>query len=493
MQNIAKFVNTAVYTYLVDSSQIQWIQARIGFVMKPNGWVLLVMSNRECIILQFNHGSLTNQGYVVNDEKVLKVIGNHQIGDISYDEQSTVVEGIVDLDHGSRFEGLILAKDKLGIPFGYGEMYDDNGLLLYKGIMINWKRFGYGTSYHDNGLVEYEGYWCDDNRFGSGKVFDRSGKFVKECKWVHGIESDNEDYEGDGSEPLNIEMKHLKLTDRCKLAYWNVSLFYCLESIEIGNNCFGSVLTFKIDGLNRLKTIRIGINSFTEKKNGWGNKKSKSFHILNCESLESIQIGEYSFSDFGGKFEMKNLPQLQSIQIGKVGSKSCNFYCKSFEIEGTELILNMLLLGFPNLLDISIGDQAFRSSTMFGISNLSSLYRLEIGSDCFSYVKTFKLDGLNNLSCVKIGTNSFTEMPENCWNIERANNTKKSFHIMNCAKLRSIIIDRYSFSDFGGQFQLRNLNSLITIKIGSHKGNAHNFLWSSFILRGYDKGIRMND
>ena len=74
--------------------------------------------------------------------------------------------------------------------------------------------------------------------------------------------------------------------------------------------------TFKIDGLNRLKTLKIGSNSFTQKKNGYGNNKSKSFHILNCRSLESIQIGEYSFSEFGGDFELKNLPQLQSIQLG---------------------------------------------------------------------------------------------------------------------------------------------------------------------------------
>ena len=59
-----------------------------------------------------------------------------------------------------------------------------------------------------------------------------------------------------------------------------------------------------------------------------------SFHILNCESLESIQIGEYSFSDFGGDFELKNLPQLQSIQIGKIGSTSYNFYNSSFMIRG---------------------------------------------------------------------------------------------------------------------------------------------------------------
>ena len=78
----------------------------------------------------------------------------------------------------------------------------------------------------------------------------------------------------------------------------------------------------------------IGKNSFTQKKNGSGDDKSKSFHILNCESLESIEIGERSFSDFGGEFELKNLPALQSIQIGTIGSDSWNFYRSSFVIRG---------------------------------------------------------------------------------------------------------------------------------------------------------------
>ena len=102
--------------------------------------------------------------------------------------------------------------------------------------------------------------------------------------------------------------------------------------------------TFKIDGLNRLKTIKIGNNSFTQKKNWWGNDESKSFHILNCELLESIQIGEYSFSDFGGEFELKNLPRLQSIQIGTIGSESNNFCYSSFVIRGIELILNIVMI-----------------------------------------------------------------------------------------------------------------------------------------------------
>ena len=119
------------------------------------------------------------------------------------------------------------------------------------------------------------------------------------------------------------------------------SRFTTVESIEIGNECFESVKTFQIDKLNRLKTIKIGNNSFTQEKNGYGNDKSKSFYILNCESLESIQIGEYSFSDFAGDFELKNLPKLQSIQIGTIESKSYNFYFNSFVIRGIDMILNI--------------------------------------------------------------------------------------------------------------------------------------------------------
>ena len=334
MRKIADFVNSAISNYHIDSSIIKDVQVCLGKEMKVDGWISLILSNEECVVLKFDNGVFMNQGFVVNDKKVLKVFGNHQIGDISYnEEQSTrVVEGIVDLDHGSRFEGLVLKDEKegkIGIPFGYGEMYDDDGLLLYKGIMIYWQRFGYGTSYHDNGLIEYEGYWCDDNRFGSGIVYDRYGKLVNECEWINGIESDI-DYEGNGSEPLNMGMKHLKLTDKCVLVDWDVSLLLNLESIEIGNECFESVRTFKIDGLNRLKTIKIGNNSFTQVKesdwkNNWrdamnlANNQSKSFHILNCESLESIQIGT-------------------------IGSKSYNFHYSSFVIRGTDMILNIVII-----------------------------------------------------------------------------------------------------------------------------------------------------
>ena len=122
---------------------------------------------------------------------------------------------------------------------------------------------------------------------------------------------------------------------------FDFSRFSKVKSIVIGDHCFLSVQTFRIDGLNRLKTIKIGNNSFTQEKNRNGNDESKSFRILNCESLESIQIGEFSFSDYAGDFELKNLPQLYSIQIGTVGRKSYNFCCNSFVIRGIKAILKM--------------------------------------------------------------------------------------------------------------------------------------------------------
>ena len=148
---------------------------------------------------------------------------------------------------------------------------------------------------------------------------------------------------------VSLQVTDLTISSNCcnDLNALDLNRFEWLRSIEIGNECFGSVKAFQIDGLNQLKTIKIGINSFTQDDDD----ESKSFHILNCESLESIQIGEYSFSDFAGDFELKNLPQLQSIQIGTFesiffanGSGSYNFRGSSFVIRGIELILNIVMI-----------------------------------------------------------------------------------------------------------------------------------------------------
>ena len=127
----------------------------------------------------------------------------------------------------------------------------------------------------------------------------------------------------------------------------NLNEYRYLKSIEIGNDCFENVELFNIDGLNELKSLKIGNNSFTLLKSNdewdWNkaNNASRSFSILNCIELESIEIGRFSFSDYGGGFELKNLPKLSTIKIGEIGSKSYNFRFSSFVIKG---IIDMILL-----------------------------------------------------------------------------------------------------------------------------------------------------
>ena len=218
------------------------------------------LQSRELIYIFCGSGENRGDEYVIKDERILMVFGQFA----NEFKSKSIIEGIADLDNGRRFEGQLL-KDREGemgipfgfgemydddgilvyIPFGFGEMYDDNGKLIYKGIMINWERFGYGVNYHDNGEKEYEGYWCDDNRFGKGIVYDRHGKLIKECVWYNGNEIDIDIYKGDGNKPMNIGITHLKLNNRCILKDWNKLKYIYLKSI--GNRFSFKILHYNLN------------------------------------------------------------------------------------------------------------------------------------------------------------------------------------------------------------------------------------------------------
>ena len=96
------------------------------------------------------------------------------------------------------------------------------------------------------------------------------------------------------------------------------------------------------------------MKSFTQQKDNWeiiNSDSSRSFHILNCIELESIEIGRYSFSGYSGSFELKNLPSLISIKIGSIesdysesnnGGRSINFYSCSFVIKGNIDMISLM-------------------------------------------------------------------------------------------------------------------------------------------------------
>ena len=79
-----------------------------------------------------------------------------------------------------------------------------------------------------------------------------------------------------------------------------------LKTINIGDNCWETTKTFKLDSLDLLESVVIGKKSFL------GEQVGSSYQITNCPKLKSIRIGITSFRNYES-FELNNLPSLQSI------------------------------------------------------------------------------------------------------------------------------------------------------------------------------------
>ena len=138
--------------------------------------------------------------------------------------------------------------------------------------------------------------------------------------------------------------------------------------------------------------------------------------------------------------------------------------------------LNSMNMNVANLI---ISSNSCNDLTSLNLNEYRYLKSIKIGDDCFENVDLFKIDGLNELKSLKIGKNSFTHIKSGKWDSDKANNSSRSFSILNCIELESIEIGLHSFYDYGGGYGLKNLPSLSTIKIGSN-----NFYYSSFVIKG---------
>ena len=98
-----------------------------------------------------------------------------------------------------------------------------------------------------------------------------------------------------------------------------------LKRIVIGNECFGKVRVFELNGLDELESVVVGQKSF---RIGGDERSDGSYRIVNCPKLKSIQIGNESFTDYHS-FELNNLPSLQSIDMGNWG---CFYWTPSFSL-----------------------------------------------------------------------------------------------------------------------------------------------------------------
>ena len=181
---------------------------------------------------------------------------------------------------------------------------------------------------------------------------------------------------------LDLSIKNLEIPSKCcnNVNTLDLNRYRSLESIEIGDECFENVDLFRIDGLSRLKRLKIGENSFThikstvEWKRDLVQNNARSFHVVNCPQLSSIEIGEFSFSDYAGQFELRNLPSLEGLKIGAslntfmhyiymrvhihYINSSSNFTYSSLILRGRSVV-GMLDVDLPKLKTVVIGNLAF--------------------------------------------------------------------------------------------------------------------------------------
>ena len=105
---------------------------------------------------------------------------------------------------------------------------------------------------------------------------------------------------------------------------FSISTLLSLETVEIGDNCFGAIANnIYINSLPELTSLKIGRYSFYDKTSD--NRVNCTFQVFNCSQLLLIEIGEYSFGKYEGELKLLSLPALQNLTIGSIENESNNF------------------------------------------------------------------------------------------------------------------------------------------------------------------------
>ena len=112
----------------------------------------------------------------------------------------------------------------------------------------------------------------------------------------------------------------------------DLSKYFNLKNVSIGNECFFHQDVLNLTGLHSLERVMIGVNSFTKRKNSFGNDANRKLYVKNCDALKELKIGRYSFSDYR-VIEIENVNSLELIEMGDMDSLSYNFFSASLELK----------------------------------------------------------------------------------------------------------------------------------------------------------------
>ena len=142
-------------------------------------------------------------------------------------------------------------------------------------------------------------------RDGEGEEYNDNGEVVRRGIWIEGEYDMIKRFESGYGNDLRV---------------FDNSCIKGVNRLVIGDICFENVKQFVIDGLNELKSVKIGECSFYLSED---TRKGMKCLIMNCDRLREVEIGKDSF-EYYEVLKLKNLPSLHSIQMGCRAFKKCH-------------------------------------------------------------------------------------------------------------------------------------------------------------------------
>ena len=242
---------------------------------------------------------------------------------------------IIDLDRsGRRWEGSSFEN----IPFGYGQLFDDEDRLEYEGFLYGKTKVCYGVEYYPEvGIEKYRGFFCFGDYYLDGVQKDRHGSIEYEGEWINRKAFDPDLY------TLPYFHSHIPSwiisKDFGNEPEWTELHMSCLLSLEkiifSGHSAqFKNVHTFTLDYLPKLKIFRCTCQCCNDSEEYYipADKGVGCLQISNCPSLEVIEIGAYAFLNYSS-LQLSNLPALQRFSAIYYSL----FYIKKVEFRGKDV------------------------------------------------------------------------------------------------------------------------------------------------------------
>ena len=137
---------------------------------------------------------------------------------------------------------------------------------------------------------------------------------------------------------------------------------------------------------------------------------------------------------------------------------------------------SMLLHNHVEELRVSDGCCNGRDLTELDLRGFVNLKKWSVGSNCFDSVDKVKLIGMRELESVVIGMRCFTVA------CVYGFDSYYHFYVKNCPKLKSLMVGRYSFSDYT-VCEIENVDALEVIEMGDVNEASYNFRSASLELK----------